>query len=135
MKTLRETEKMLVTSIFSFSHNVFYSVSVQTSSFELHLFCCLQMLSVWSEILLSDIELTHNQMTNFRLFQTERVCRQQFQIGRKWKKVIQTGRKHWEKEELLIMGSFSFSHSVFKRLVSQGRQKVSLCGNGIHKGL
>ena len=24
--------------------------------------------------------LTHYQMTNFRLFQTERVCRQQFQI-------------------------------------------------------
>ena len=24
-----------------------------------------------------------------------------------------------------------FSHSVFKRLVSQGRQKVSLCGNGL----
>ena len=26
---------------------------------------------------------------------------------------------------------FSFSHSVFKRLVSQGRQKKSLCGNGL----
>ena len=25
-------------------------------------------------------QLTHYQMTNFRLFQTERVCRQQFQI-------------------------------------------------------
>ena len=24
-----------------------------------------------------------------------------------------------------------FPHSVFKRLVSQGRQKVSLCGNGL----
>ena len=27
------------------------------------------------------------------------------------------------------MSNFSFSHSVFKRLVSQRRQKVSLCGN------
>ena len=36
-----------------------------------------------------------------------------------------------EKEKLLIMNNFSFSHSVFKRLVSQGRQKVSLCGNGL----
>ena len=27
--------------------------------------------------------LTHYQMTNFRLFQIERVCRRQFQIGRK----------------------------------------------------
>ena len=38
--------------------------------------------------------LTHYQTTNFRLFQTERVSRRQFQIWRKWKKVIQTGRKH-----------------------------------------
>ena len=30
-----------------------------------------------------------------------------------------------------ITSTFSFSHSVFKRLVSQGRQKVSLCGNGL----
>ena len=29
------------------------------------------------------------------------------------------------------MSNFSFSHSVFKRLVSQGRQKVSLFGNGL----
>ena len=35
------------------------------------------------------------------------------------------------KGEFLVMSNFSFSHSVFKRLVSQGRQKVSLCGNGL----
>ena len=44
---------------------------------------------------------------------------------------IQTGRKHWEKEKLLVMSNFSFSQSVFKRLVSQGHQKLSLCGNGL----
>ena len=37
----------------------------------------------------------------------------------------------WEKEKLLITSNFSFSHIVFKRPVSQGRQKVSLCGNGL----
>ena len=31
------------------------------------------------------------------------------------------------------MSKFSFSHIVFKTLVSQGRQKVSLCGNGLIK--
>ena len=36
-----------------------------------------------------------------------------------------------EKEKLLVTCNFSFAHSVFKRLVSQGRQKVSLCGNGL----
>ena len=34
-------------------------------------------------------------------------------------------------EKLLVMSNLSFSHSVFKRLVSQGRQKVSLCWNGL----
>ena len=29
------------------------------------------------------------------------------------------------------MSNFSFSNSVFKRLVSQWRQKVSLCGHGL----
>ena len=45
------------------------------------------------------------QATNFRLFQTERVCRWQFQIWRKWKKVIQTGRKHCGKsyEQFLLL--------------------------------
>ena len=39
------------------------------------------------------------------------------------------------KGEIAITSNFSFSHSVFERLVSQGRQQVSLCGNGlkIHK--
>ena len=41
--------------------------------------------------------LTCYQTTNFRLLQTERVCRRQFQIWRKWQKVVQTGRKHYEK--------------------------------------
>ena len=38
----------------------------------------------------------------------------------------------WEKEKLLVTSNFSFSDSAFKRLVSQGRQKVSLCGNGLN---
>ena len=32
---------------------------------------------------------------------------------------------------MLVTSNFSFSHGVFKRLVSQGCQKVSLCGNGL----
>ena len=38
-----------------------------------------------------------------------------------------------EKEKLLVTSNFSFPHSVFKRLLSQGRQKVSLCGNGLSR--
>ena len=35
------------------------------------------------------------------------------------------------KGEIACTSHFSFSHNVFKRLLSQARQKVSLCGNGL----
>ena len=74
--------------------------------------------------------LTLYQTINVRLFQTERICRRQFQIWWKWQKVIQKGRKTlWEKEKLLVTSNFSFSHNVFKRLVSKGRfQKACFQG-------
>ena len=45
LKTLWKKEKMLVTSIFSFSHNVFYPSQKSFFFFESHFFCRLQMLS------------------------------------------------------------------------------------------
>ena len=36
----------------------------------------------------------------------------------------------WEKEKLLIMSNFSFSHIVFKRLVLQTRKNQGLFGKG-----
>ena len=42
----------------------------------------------------SDSKLTLSKMTNFRLFQMERVCRQQCRTWQKWQKVFLTGRKH-----------------------------------------
>ena len=51
LKTLQEKEKMLVTSIFSISHNVFYpSQPKQISIFQLHLLWHLQMLSIWTSL-------------------------------------------------------------------------------------
>ena len=42
----------------------------------------------WSKLKqIADDILTHYQTTNFRLFQTERVCRQQFQIDEDGKKL------------------------------------------------
>ena len=35
------------------------------------------------------------------------------------------------KGEIACTSNFSFSHNVFKRLLSQTRQKVSLCENGL----
>ena len=73
-----------------------------------------------------------------------KICRRQILDSSKLKefaddifKFDENGRKLsktlWEKKKLLVTSNFSFSHSVFKRLVSQGRQKVSLCGNGLSK--
>ena len=65
-------------------------------------------------------------MTNFRLFQTERVCRQQFQID-------ENGRKLSKWVENTVGKGEIARYSVFKRLVSHGHQKVSLCGNGSNR--
>ena len=62
--------KMMGTNIFSFFTNVFKSFVFQGRY----------------KARLSGQELTLSQTTNFRLFQTERVCRRWFQIWRKWKK-------------------------------------------------
>ena len=114
-KTLWKKEKLLITSNFFFSHNVFQS--------------CLLLLRrneyLWSK------ELTLYQTTNFGLLQTKRVCRRQFQITWKWQKGLQKCRKHWEKEKLLLTSNFSFSHSVFKRLVLQTCKKQGLFGKGL----
>ena len=77
--------------------------------------------------------LTLSQTTNFGLFQTERVRGRQFQIWRKWKNVFQTGRKHWEKEKLLVTSNFSFFHSVFNRLLLQTLNNQGLFGKGLRK--
>ena len=66
------------------------------------------------EWLLSFSLLTLSQTTNFRHFQTERVCIQQFYVWLKWRKVLLKLRKHSVKEKLLNASNFSFSHGVFK---------------------
>ena len=38
----------------------------------------------------------------------------------------------WEKEKLLITSNFSFSHSVFKRLVLQTLKSQGLFGKGLN---
>ena len=78
------------------------------------------------------LNLTHYQMTNFRFFHTERVCRRQFQICQKWQKVIQMGRKHCGKRRNCSLRAISPFPTVFsKGLFPRGRQKASLCGNGL----
>ena len=71
----------------------------------------------WSKLKqIADNILTYYQTTNFRLFQTERVCRRQFQIWRKWKKVIQTGRKHCGKGEIARYEQFLLFPQCFHKI-------------------
>ena len=77
------------------------------------------------------IALTHYQTTNFRLFQTERVFRQQFQILQKWKKVIQTGGKHCGKRRNCSLRAISLFPIVFsKGLFPRGVKRCHCVGIG-----
>ena len=39
----------------------------------------------------------------------------------------------WEKEKMLVISIFSYSHNVFKRLLFQGHLKSGLCDRGLKK--
>ena len=57
--------------------------------------------------------LTISQTTNFRLYQTERICRRQFQICRKWQRSLQAGRKHCGKRRNCSLRAISPFPTVF----------------------
>ena len=77
----------------------------------------------------STCPLTHYQMTNFRLFQIERLCRRQFQIRRKWQKVIQTGRKHCGKRRNCSLQAICPFPTVFsKGLFPRGVKRCHCVG-------
>ena len=79
-----------------------------------------------------ELYLTFSQITNFRLFQTERVCRRQFiEFMKMVERYLKRYKTLWEKEKLLVMSNFSFSLSVFKRLVLQTRKNQGLFGKGL----
>ena len=63
-------------------------------------------------------------MTNFRIFRNERLCWQQFdENGRK---SCKEEKILWEKEKSFVTSNFSFSQSVFKKLVL-GQVKAMVC--------
>ena len=70
-------------------------------------------------------------MTNFRLFQTERVCRRQFHIWRKWQRVIQTSRKHCGKRKNCSLRAIYPFPTVFSKGLFPRGVKRCLCWNGL----
>ena len=71
--------------------------------------------------------ITLSQMTNFKLFQIERVYRRQF-------KFIENGRKFSKRVENTVgkgvTSNFTFSHSVFQRLVLETGKNTGMFGKG-----
>ena len=59
--------------------------------------------------------LTLSQTTNFGLFQTQNVCRRQFQIWWKWQKVLEMGRKHCGKRRNCSLRAISPFPAVFSK--------------------
>ena len=74
--------------------------------------------------------LTLSHTTNFRLFQTERVCR--WQIWWIWQKVLQMDRQHYGKRRNCSLRRISPFPTVFsKDLLVQTRKNQGLFGKGL----
>ena len=78
-----------------------------------------------------NMALAHYQTTNFRLFQTERVCRRQFQISRNERKLSKQVENTVGKGEIARDEQFLLFPQCFQKACFPGRQKVSLCENGL----
>ena len=81
LKTLWEKERLLEQSLLFPPY--FLPIWITFCYFHQIYYCCLQTLSIWKRLkfdIWESVNLTHYQTTSFRLFQTERVCRRQFQI-------------------------------------------------------
>ena len=71
--------------------------------------------------------LTLSQTTKFRLFQTQRLCRRQFQIWWKWQEVLQMGIKHCGKRRNCSLRAISPFPSVFSKDLYCRRVKTRAC--------
>ena len=115
---------MLETSIFSFSHNVFYSSKNKFHIFSRIFFVvcnCFQFRQP-KILLFGKFVKFFTKQQMFRLVELESICRRQNKCDFKidiyllWegKKIL------WEKEKMLVTSIFSFSLNVFKRLLFYG---------------
>ena len=71
--------------------------------------------------------LTLSQTTNFRLFQTQRLCRRQFKTCLKWQKVLQKDRKHCGKRRNCSLRAISPFPTVFSKGLYCRHVKTRAC--------
>ena len=71
-------------------------------------------------------------MTNYRLFQIERVCRRQFQIRYQWQKVLKTDRIHCGKTRNCSLRAISPFPTEFSKHLYYRHVKTRAClGKGL----
>ena len=108
---------MVINSIFPFSHNVFKRF-LSHACYKSAL-CGKGLIKTFTKRqILDSSKLKEFADNNFKVDEN----------GRKFSKWIET---LWEKEKLLITSNFSFSYTVFKRLVLQTRKNQGLFGKGL----
>ena len=71
--------------------------------------------------------LTLSQTKKFRLFQTERISRGQFQMLSEWQKVPEKGRKHSGKRRNCSLRAISPFSTVFSKDLFCGHVKPRAC--------
>ena len=119
LKTLREEEKLLVRSNFSFSHSVFGRLVLQTRLKP-------GLVLEWVNSLPDDKILG---LPNLKAFADDKL-----NVIQNVKLVFHRIENIVGKEEkMLVTRIFFFSHNVFKRLFTPVRQNSSLCGKGLTK--
>ena len=100
--------------------------------------CLVWAISLFPTVFSKDlycIHLTLSQTTNFRLFQSERVCRRQFYIGSKWQKVLQKGRKQCGKRRNCSLRVISPFPTLFSKDLYCRHVKTRAClGKGWKPG-
>ena len=127
LKTLLEKEKMLVSSIFSFFHNVFCPsrntfwyfffitfILLSTNAFNLDQS---KILPFGKEFTITKTNFNSTKWQNFTLVHIQSICRRQNICDSKIKIYIGKNRKHWGKRRKCWLPAFSCD--VFKSFIFQ----------------
>ena len=126
---------MLVASIFSFTHNVFYS-PFNERCFLSHIYFVIdwQMLSIWSGSKIWWLVILNSSLTRQQILDSSKLkefADDNFKFDKKWKKVIKTGRKHCGKRRNCSLRAISPFPTVFSEgLFPRGVKRCHCVGMG-----
>ena len=76
--------------------------------------------------------LSLSQMTNFRFFRSERVCRRQFHLSWTWQKVLKMGRKHCGKRRIARYEQFLLFPQCFLKTCTADTWKLGLVWDSVN---